>query len=114
MPATAVDPEMAAESPKKPLVAPSAAVSSACWGPGRRVRSGDQPAGRAHTQVEPADGVLGDNGVRRGVGAAWRGICWRGATWLVRQSSRGAGFTGPSGTIMRETAAARLLTPSLR
>ena len=31
MPATAVDPEMAAESPKKPLVAPSSAVSSACW-----------------------------------------------------------------------------------
>jgi hypothetical protein len=27
---TAVDPEMAAESPKKPLVAPPAAVSSAC------------------------------------------------------------------------------------
>ncbi len=31
MPTTAVDPEMAAESPKKPLVAPSAAASSACW-----------------------------------------------------------------------------------
>ena len=31
MPATAVDPEMAAESPKKPLVAPWSAVSSACW-----------------------------------------------------------------------------------
>ena len=31
MPTTAVDPEMAAESPKKPLVAPSAAVSWACW-----------------------------------------------------------------------------------
>ena len=31
MPTTAVDPESAAESPKKPLVAPSAAVSSACW-----------------------------------------------------------------------------------
>ena len=31
VPPTAVDPEMAAESPKKPLVAPSVAVSPACW-----------------------------------------------------------------------------------
>lgn len=31
VPTTAVDPEMAAESPENPLVAPSAAVSPACW-----------------------------------------------------------------------------------
>ena len=46
-----------------------------------------------------------------------RGLAWyllAGCTRLVRQSSSGAGFTGPAGMVMRETAAARLLTPSLR
>jgi WD40 repeat protein len=37
-----------------------------------------------------------------------------GAVRLVLHSSGDNGFTGPSGTVMRETAAARLLTPSLR